>query len=67
MYKLLSRNKKENIIYKELTIRKSPEKKIIWFKNGFYYKGETENTYLHGKGILLLGDGSYYQGKCLMN
>jgi hypothetical protein len=63
MYKLLSTSNRKEIIYKIQKNPKNDKKATIWFKNGFLYKGEILNDKLHGKGLLLLGDGSYYSGK----
>ena len=62
MYKLLQVSQKNDLIYRELRAKNEPDKKTIWFKNGFLYKGMTQNNFLHGQGLLLLGDGTYYQG-----
>lgn len=63
MYKLLSVSNRKDIIHKTIRDPKNPEKATIWFKNGFLYRGDVVDNQLHGNGVLLLGDGSYYSGE----
>lgn len=63
MYKLLSVSNRNEIIHKVSKDPDYPQRATIWFKNGFLYRGEVLENKLHGQGLLLLGDGSYYKGK----
>ena len=66
MYKLLSVSNRQEIIHKVKTDPNNVQRATIWFKNGFLYKGEILENQLHGEGLLLLSDGSYYSGKCFI-
>lgn len=67
MYKLLQTRSKRDLIHR---VKRMPERNIsmIWYKNGFLYKGHTNGNgnVLEGEGVLMLGDGSYYQGMSQM-
>jgi hypothetical protein len=63
MYKLLSVSNRKEIIHKTILDSDNPQKGTVWFKNGFLYRGDLYENRLHGNGLLLLGDGSYYLGE----
>ena len=62
MYKLISLSEKSDLIYQIKHNPKTSNQATIWFKNGFLYHGEVRGNIMEGKGLLLLGDGSHYQG-----
>ena len=66
MYKLLTVSDRKKLIHKTVIDSDNPNRGTIWFKNGFLYRGDLSNNRLHGNGLLLLGDGSYYLGNTVV-